>query len=155
MRNSQTVKETTAKQPLYKVCNLVVFHWYRAPYHTCTIVRMNCNCVIILLIIYYSTLLYYIYIELSFVSLIVSGRVSEITDVDNSLQSIATPSLITATCNLLNNLIFIGQHEVVRQIYEYSIDKHLFGYVEICIILNYFFFTFLLSHLIFCFKMFD
>ncbi|XP_011645189.1 LOW QUALITY PROTEIN: rotatin [Pogonomyrmex barbatus] len=55
-----------------------------------------------------------------------SGRVSEITDVDNSIQSIATPSLITAVCNLLNNLIFIGQHEVVRQIYEYSIDKYLF-----------------------------
>ncbi|XP_011873858.1 PREDICTED: rotatin isoform X2 [Vollenhovia emeryi] len=56
-----------------------------------------------------------------------SGRVSEITDVDNPLQSIATPSLITAACNLLNNLIFIGQHEVVRQVYEYSIDKYLFG----------------------------
>lgn len=56
-----------------------------------------------------------------------SGRVSEITDVDNSIQSIATPSLITAACNLLNNLIFIGQHEVVRQVYEYSIDKYLFG----------------------------
>ncbi|XP_071558418.1 rotatin [Temnothorax nylanderi] len=56
-----------------------------------------------------------------------SGRVSEITDVDNPLQSIATPSLITAACNLLNNLIFVGQHEVVRQVYEYSIDKYLFG----------------------------
>lgn len=48
---------------------------------------------------------------------------------DNPLQSIATPSLITAACNLLNNLIFIGQHDVVRQVYEYSIDKYLFGYV--------------------------
>ncbi|XP_018306110.1 rotatin [Mycetomoellerius zeteki] len=56
-----------------------------------------------------------------------SGRVSEITDVDNFMESIATPSLITAACNLLNNLIFIGQHEVVRQIYEYSIDKYLLG----------------------------
>ncbi|XP_012536869.1 rotatin isoform X2 [Monomorium pharaonis] len=55
------------------------------------------------------------------------GRFSEITDVDNSIESIATPSLITTACNLLNNLIFIGQHEVVRQIYEYSIDKYLFG----------------------------
>lgn len=45
------------------------------------------------------------------------------------MQSIATPSLITAACNLLNNLIFIGLHEVVRQIYEHSIDKYLFGYV--------------------------
>jgi len=43
------------------------------------------------------------------------------------MQSIATPSLITAACNLLNNLIFIGQYEVVRQVYEYSIDKYLFG----------------------------
>ncbi|KAL0124951.1 hypothetical protein PUN28_006666 [Cardiocondyla obscurior] len=56
-----------------------------------------------------------------------SGRASEITDMDNPLQSIATPSLITAACNLLNHLIFIGQHEVIRQIYEYSIDKYLFG----------------------------
>ncbi|GAB1865817.1 Rotatin [Camponotus japonicus] len=56
-----------------------------------------------------------------------SGRDSEITDVDSSMQSIATPSLITAACNLLNNLIFIGLHEVVRQIYEHSIDKYLFG----------------------------
>jgi len=46
------------------------------------------------------------------------------------MQSIATPSLITAACNLLNNLIFIGLHEVVRQIYEHSIDKYLFGYVH-------------------------
>lgn len=42
---------------------------------------------------------------------------------------IATPSLITATCNLLSNLILIGQHEVVGQIYEHSVDKYLFGYV--------------------------
>jgi len=46
------------------------------------------------------------------------------------MESIATLSLITAACNLLNNLIFIGQHEVVRQIYEHSIDKYLFGYVR-------------------------
>ncbi|KAM0726292.1 Rotatin [Formica fusca] len=56
-----------------------------------------------------------------------SGRDSEITDTDSSMQLIATPSLITAACNLLNNLIFIGLHEVVRQIYEHSIDKYLFG----------------------------
>ncbi|KAL6436580.1 hypothetical protein ACFW04_004801 [Cataglyphis niger] len=56
-----------------------------------------------------------------------SGRDSEITDPDSSMQSIATPSLITAVCNLLNNLIFMGLHEVVRQIYEHSIDKYLFG----------------------------
>lgn len=56
---------------------------------------------------------------------------------DNPIQSIATPSLITAACNLLNNLIFIGQHEVVRQIYEHSVDKYLFGYVykNICVII--------------------
>jgi hypothetical protein len=42
---------------------------------------------------------------------------------------ITTPALITAICTLLNNLIFIGQHEVVRQIYEHSIDKYLFWYV--------------------------
>ncbi|XP_024892013.1 uncharacterized protein LOC112467562 [Temnothorax curvispinosus] len=52
-----------------------------------------------------------------------SGRVSEITDMNNPyLQSIETPSLITAACNLLNTLIFVGQHEIVRQVYEYSIS---------------------------------
>ncbi|XP_011175426.1 rotatin isoform X1 [Solenopsis invicta] len=58
---------------------------------------------------------------------LLSGRVSEITDMENPIESIATPSLITAACNLLNNLIFIGQHEIIRQVYEYSIDKCLFG----------------------------
>lgn len=72
---------------------------------------------------------------------------------DNSVQSIATPSLITAACNLLNNLIFIGQHEVIRQVYEFSIDKYLFGYVERSIVLNYFFSSIsshLISHLLRC-----
>ncbi|EZA47060.1 Rotatin [Ooceraea biroi] len=39
---------------------------------------------------------------------------------------VTTPALITAVCILLNNLIFVGQHEVVRQIYEHSVDKYLF-----------------------------
>ncbi|XP_025159510.1 rotatin [Harpegnathos saltator] len=57
-----------------------------------------------------------------------SVRDSEATDVmDACVQLIATPSLIATTCALLNNLIFIGQHEVVAQIYEQSIDKYLFG----------------------------
>ncbi|KAG7209111.1 hypothetical protein KM043_015257 [Ampulex compressa] len=56
-----------------------------------------------------------------------SAKGSEITDMDNYQQLIATPSLITAACLLLNNLIFIGQQEVVRQIHEHLVDKHLFG----------------------------
>ncbi|KAK2582399.1 hypothetical protein KPH14_004718 [Odynerus spinipes] len=52
---------------------------------------------------------------------------SESADMDNYLQSIATPSLITATCGLLNNLILIGQQEVIRHVYEQSLDKHLIG----------------------------
>lgn len=54
----------------------------------------------------------------------------EVTDIDGSMELIATPSLITAVCSLLYNLIFnIGQHEVVRQIYEHSVDKSLFRYI--------------------------
>ncbi|XP_032667797.1 rotatin isoform X2 [Odontomachus brunneus] len=56
-----------------------------------------------------------------------SVRDSDVTDVDTCMQLIATPSLIATACALLNNLIFIGQHEVVAQIYEHSIDKYLFG----------------------------
>lgn len=52
---------------------------------------------------------------------------SIITDVDNYIELVATPSLITAVCRLLNNLIFVGKQEVVHQIYEHSIDKYLFG----------------------------
>ncbi|XP_020290276.1 rotatin isoform X2 [Pseudomyrmex gracilis] len=51
----------------------------------------------------------------------------EVTDMDSSMELIATPSLVTAVCSLLYNLIFtIGQHEVVQQIYEHSVDKSLF-----------------------------
>ncbi|XP_034182443.2 rotatin homolog anastral spindle 3 isoform X1 [Osmia lignaria lignaria] len=59
-----------------------------------------------------------------------SARASEITDLDNCLQVVATPSLITAVCRLLNNLIFVGKQEVVHQIYEHSIDKYLFGCIN-------------------------
>ncbi|XP_006614220.1 rotatin isoform X1 [Apis dorsata] len=52
------------------------------------------------------------------------------TDIDNYLQLVATPSLITAVCRLLNNLIFIGKQEVVHQIYEHSIDKYLIGCIN-------------------------
>ncbi|KAI4475480.1 hypothetical protein M0802_015139 [Mischocyttarus mexicanus] len=50
---------------------------------------------------------------------------SESMDIDNYLQSVATPSLVTASCTLLNNLILIGQQEVVRHVYEQSLDKYL------------------------------
>nr|XP_012136876.1 PREDICTED: rotatin isoform X4 [Megachile rotundata] len=59
-----------------------------------------------------------------------SARESATTENDNCLQLVATPSLITAVCRLLNNLIFIGKHEVVHQIYEHSIDKYLFGCIN-------------------------
>ncbi|XP_043499586.1 rotatin isoform X2 [Polistes fuscatus] len=52
---------------------------------------------------------------------------SESVDMDNYLQSIATPALVTASCTLLNNLILIGQQEVVRHVYEQSLDKYLIG----------------------------
>lgn len=70
----------------------------------------------------------------------VSVRDSEVTDVDACVQLVATPSLIATACVLLNNLIFIGQHEVVAQIYEHSIDKYLFGYVHA--------YVFIISHTI-------
>ncbi|XP_043681789.1 rotatin isoform X1 [Vespula pensylvanica] len=50
---------------------------------------------------------------------------SESMDMDHYLLSVATPSLVTATCTLLNNLILIGQQEVVRHVYEQSLDKYL------------------------------
>ncbi|CAL7947029.1 unnamed protein product [Xylocopa violacea] len=59
-----------------------------------------------------------------------SVRGSVTTDADNYLQLVATPSLITAVCRLLNNLIFVGKQEVVHQIYEHSIDKYLFGCIN-------------------------
>ncbi|XP_076183468.1 rotatin homolog anastral spindle 3 isoform X2 [Ptiloglossa arizonensis] len=59
-----------------------------------------------------------------------SVRGSGTTDMDNYLQLIVTPPLITAVCRLLNNLIFVGKQEIVHQIYEHSIDKYLFGCIN-------------------------
>ncbi|CAK9800001.1 RTTN [Anthophora quadrimaculata] len=59
-----------------------------------------------------------------------SAKDSATIDVDNCLQFVTTPSLITAVCKLLNNLIFVGKQEVVHQIYEHSIDKYLFGCIN-------------------------
>ncbi|XP_017766173.1 PREDICTED: rotatin [Eufriesea mexicana] len=59
-----------------------------------------------------------------------STRGSTTTDMDNYLQLIATPSLITAVCRLLNNLILVGKQEVVHHIYEHSIDKYLIGCIN-------------------------
>ncbi|KOC59425.1 Rotatin [Habropoda laboriosa] len=59
-----------------------------------------------------------------------SVKGSATVDVDNYLQFVTTPSLITAVCKLLNNLIFVGKQEVVHQIYEHSIDKYLFGCIN-------------------------
>lgn len=58
---------------------------------------------------------------------LVSVKESTTTEMDNYLQLVATPSLISAVCRLLNNLILIGKQEVVHQIYEHSIDKYLIG----------------------------
>ncbi|KAF3426006.1 hypothetical protein E2986_13230 [Frieseomelitta varia] len=55
---------------------------------------------------------------------------SATTEMDNYLQLVATPSLITAICRLLNNLILLGKQDVVHQIYEHSIDKYLIGCVN-------------------------
>ncbi|XP_076279078.1 rotatin homolog anastral spindle 3 isoform X3 [Lasioglossum baleicum] len=49
---------------------------------------------------------------------------------DNSLQLVVTPSLITAICRLLNNLIFVGKQEIIHQIYEHSMDKYLLGCIN-------------------------
>ncbi|XP_076653624.1 rotatin homolog anastral spindle 3 isoform X2 [Halictus rubicundus] len=49
---------------------------------------------------------------------------------DNSLQLVVTPSLITAICRLLNNLIFVGKQEIIHQLYEHSIDKYLLGCIN-------------------------
>ncbi|XP_053987608.1 rotatin [Hylaeus volcanicus] len=59
-----------------------------------------------------------------------SVRGSGTTDMDNYLQLVVTPPLITAVCRLLNNLIFVGKQEIVRQIYEHSIDKYLLGCIN-------------------------
>ncbi|XP_015602257.1 rotatin isoform X2 [Cephus cinctus] len=61
---------------------------------------------------------------------LLSVKDSEITDDENYPQFIATPSLITSICTLLNNLIAIGQHEVVRLFYEHSLDKYFLGYLD-------------------------
>nr|XP_031848371.1 rotatin isoform X1 [Nomia melanderi] len=57
-----------------------------------------------------------------------SGRESGMTD--NCLQLVVTPSLITAVCRLLNNLIHVGKQEIIHQIYEHSIDKYLLGCIN-------------------------
>ncbi|XP_015437120.1 PREDICTED: rotatin [Dufourea novaeangliae] len=49
---------------------------------------------------------------------------------DSYLQLVVTPSLITAVCRLLNNLLFVGKQDIVQQIYEHSIDKYLFGCIN-------------------------
>ncbi|XP_058799120.1 rotatin isoform X2 [Phymastichus coffea] len=46
---------------------------------------------------------------------------------DDQLEFITTPTLITALCMLLNNLIGIGEHEVIHEIFEHSLYKHIVG----------------------------
>ena len=43
------------------------------------------------------------------------------------MQFIATPSLISTLCAMLNNLIAIGEHEVIREIFEHSLYKFIMG----------------------------
>ncbi|XP_046424633.1 rotatin [Neodiprion fabricii] len=58
---------------------------------------------------------------------LLSGKDSEITEEDNTLQFVSTPSLITAICTLLTDLIHADEHNIIRQLYEHSIDKYFFG----------------------------
>lgn len=73
-------------------------------------------------------ILLYFLLRPSLFCFIVSAVDSESMDMDHYLLSVATPSLVTATCTLLNNLILIGQQEVVRHVYEQSLDKYLIRY---------------------------
>ncbi|XP_012272783.1 rotatin isoform X2 [Orussus abietinus] len=58
---------------------------------------------------------------------LLSVKGSEITEDENYPQFIATPSLITAVCSLLNNLISIGHYDVIRQFHEHRLDRYFFG----------------------------
>ncbi|XP_043474662.1 rotatin [Leptopilina heterotoma] len=58
---------------------------------------------------------------------ILSLKDSEIMEEENYPHFVATPSLISSLCNLLNSLIIVGEHEVIQQIYEHSMDKYLFS----------------------------
>lgn len=58
---------------------------------------------------------------------ILSLKDSEIMEDENYPHFVATPSLISSLCNLLNSLIIVGEHEVIHQIYEHSLDKYLFS----------------------------
>ncbi|XP_008212651.1 rotatin isoform X1 [Nasonia vitripennis] len=49
------------------------------------------------------------------------------TDDEDQMQFIATPSLITSLCSMLNNLIAIGEHEVIHEIFEHSLHKYIIG----------------------------
>ncbi|XP_063972672.1 rotatin [Diachasmimorpha longicaudata] len=44
---------------------------------------------------------------------------------DDLPEFVTTPSLVTAICSLLNNLIVVGEGEVVSKIYESSVEKYL------------------------------
>lgn len=46
---------------------------------------------------------------------------------DNFPQFLSTPSLITSVCTFLNNLINVGERDVINKIYEHSLDKYLLG----------------------------
>ncbi|XP_008548822.1 rotatin [Microplitis demolitor] len=46
---------------------------------------------------------------------------------DNFPQFLSTPSLITSVCTFLNNLINVGERDVINKIYEHSLDKYLVG----------------------------
>ncbi|XP_014215575.1 rotatin [Copidosoma floridanum] len=46
---------------------------------------------------------------------------------DDQMEFITTPSMITSLCSMLNYLIDIGRQEVIREIFENSVHKHLMG----------------------------
>ncbi|XP_043271648.1 rotatin [Venturia canescens] len=54
-----------------------------------------------------------------------SGTLEE--EEDGCRRFVATPSLISATCTLLNNLILLGGEDVAKHIYEQSLDKYFLG----------------------------
>jgi hypothetical protein len=56
-----------------------------------------------------------------------SARNSDITDNEDQMQFITTPTLISALCLLLNNLIGIGEQEVIHEIFEHSLYKYIIG----------------------------
>lgn len=48
-------------------------------------------------------------------------------DDDDQMEFITTPSFVISLCLLLNNLIAIGENEVIHEMFENSVHLHLVG----------------------------